>query len=386
MPEKILIVDDDLETLRLVGLMLQRQGYQVTSAHNGTEALSMARNEQPDLIVLDIMMPDMDGYEVTRRLRNETATTVTPILMFTAKSQVDDKVKGYESGVDDYLTKPVHPAELVAHIKALLSRVKVRTGPAPAIDRGYTLGVIAAKGGLGVSTLALNLALAMHERSKVSTIAAELRPGQGTWAIDLKLTNPEGLNNLIHCRPADITANVVEKELVRTTYGVRLLLASSRARETDSLNYGPQMEAVIQQLSLMAQLVILDIGTSFHPMLDRILPQLNEIIVITEPQPSSVERTRFLIDDLIARGFGKSKPLTVMVINRVRADVVLSANQIQEKIGQPIAMIVPPAPEQAFYAATRSIPLIEIQKEGLVSQQYFRMADMLAQRIKIQGG
>lgn len=94
MPEKILIVDDDLETLRLVGLMLQRQGYQVALAHNGAEALSMARNEQPDLIVLDIMMPDMDGYEVTRRLRNETATTVTPILMFTAKSQVDDKVKG----------------------------------------------------------------------------------------------------------------------------------------------------------------------------------------------------------------------------------------------------------------------------------------------------
>ncbi|MEM5776656.1 MAG: response regulator, partial [Anaerolineaceae bacterium] len=207
MPEKILVVDDDLETLRLVGLMLQRQGYQVAAAHNGAEALAMARNEQPDLIVLDIMMPDMDGYEVTRRLRNETATTVTPILMFTAKSQVDDKVKGYESGVDDYLTKPVHPAELVAHIKALLTRVKVRTGPTPSLDRGYTMGVIAAKGGLGVSTLALNLALAYHERTKINTIAAELRPSQGTWAIDLKLTNPEGLNNLLHCRPADITAN-----------------------------------------------------------------------------------------------------------------------------------------------------------------------------------
>jgi DNA-binding response OmpR family regulator len=384
MPEKILIVDDDLETLRLVGLMLQRQGYQVASAHNGAEALSMARNEQPDLIVLDIMMPDMDGYEVTRRLRNETATTVTPILMFTAKSQVDDKVKGYESGVDDYLTKPVHPAELVAHIKALLSRVKVRTGPAPSRDRGYTLGVIAAKGGLGVSTLALNLALSFHERTKLSTIAAELRPSQGTWAIDLKLANPEGLNNLIHCRAADITTAVVEKELVRTTFGVRLLLASSRARDTDQLNYGPQMEAILQQLSSMAQMVILDIGTSFHPMLDRILSQLNEIIVITEPQPSSVERTRLLIDDLVARGFGKPKLLTVMAINRVRADVVLSANQIQEKIGQPIAMMVPPAPEQAFYAATRSIPLIEIQKEGLVNQQFYRMAEMLAQRVQNQ--
>ncbi|HWQ05192.1 MAG TPA: response regulator [Longilinea sp.] len=384
MPEKILIVDDDLETLRLVGLMLQRQGYQVASAHNGIEALTMARNEQPDLIVLDIMMPDIDGYEVTRRLRLETATTVTPILMFTAKSQVDDKVKGYESGVDDYLTKPVHPAELVAHIKALLTRVKARTGPTPSLDRGYTLGVIGAKGGLGVSTLALNLALAFHERTKTGTIAAELRPSQGTWAIDLKLSNPEGLNNLLRCRPSDITSNVVEKELIRTTFGVRLLLASSRTRDTDQLNYGPQIEAIIQQLSLMAPFVILDIGTSFNPMLDRILPQLKELIVITEPQPSSVERTRFLIDDLTARGFGKSKLLTVMAINRVRADIVLSAAQMQEKLGQPIAMMIPPAPEQAFHAATRSIPLIEIQKEGLVSQQFFRIADLLAQRVTTQ--
>ena len=89
--------------------------------------------------------------------------------------------------------------------------------------------------------------------------------------------------------------------------------------------------------------------------------------MITEPQPSSVERTRFLIDDLTARGFGKSKLLTVMAINRVRADIVLSASQMQEKLGQPIAMMIPPAPEQAFHAATRSIPLIEIQKEGTLS-------------------
>ncbi len=364
--------------------MLQRQGYEISAANSGSQALGLARSESPDLIVLDIMMPEMDGLQFSQRVRKDPAIAAIPILMFTAKSQVDDKVKGYESGVDDYLTKPVHPAELVAHIKALLTRVKVRTGPTPSVDRGYTLGVIAAKGGLGVSTLALNLALAFHERTNINTIAAELRPSQGTWAIDLKLSNPEGLNNLLHCRPTDITVNVVEKELIRTTYGVRLLLASSRTRDTDSLNYGPQMEAIIQQLSLMAPFVILDIGTSFHPMLDRILPQLSEAIVITEPQPSSVDRTRFLIDDLVARGFGKSKLLTVMAINRVRADVVLSASQIQEKIGQPIAMMIPPAPEQAFYAATRSIPLIEIQKEGLVSQQYYRMADLVSQRIKTQ--
>jgi len=108
MTEKILIIDDDLDTLRLVGLMLQRQGYSITAATNGEQGLTKALEEKPDLILLDVMMPDMDGYEVTRRLRKNPITVSTPILLFTAKSQLDDKVIGFEVGADDYLTKPTH--------------------------------------------------------------------------------------------------------------------------------------------------------------------------------------------------------------------------------------------------------------------------------------
>lgn len=122
MTEKILIIDDDIDTLKLVGLMLERQGYQIAVASNGTIGLSKAASEQPDLILLDVMMPDMDGYQVTERLRSDPSLAHIPIVMFTAKTMVDDKVKGFESGVDDYLTKPSHPAELTAHVKAVLSR------------------------------------------------------------------------------------------------------------------------------------------------------------------------------------------------------------------------------------------------------------------------
>src|SRR5574337_725293 len=99
MSEKILIVDDDLDTLRLVGLMLQRQGYQISAATNGEQGITKAIEENPDLVLLDVMMPDMDGYEVTRRLRRNPTTKSIPILMFTAKTQLDDKVTGFEVGV-----------------------------------------------------------------------------------------------------------------------------------------------------------------------------------------------------------------------------------------------------------------------------------------------
>ena len=119
MPQKILIADDDVETLRLIGLMLQRQGFEIAAASNGAQALEMACTVSPDLIILDVMMPDMDGYQVTRQLRQDATTAEIPILMFTAKTQVEDKVTGYEAGVDEYITKPIHPAELVASRKVL---------------------------------------------------------------------------------------------------------------------------------------------------------------------------------------------------------------------------------------------------------------------------
>ena len=126
MPEKILIIDDDVETLRLVGMMLQKQGFEILAASNGLQGIETAHDVHPDLIVLDVMMPDMDGFEVTKRIRSQAETLTIPILMFTAKNQVDDKVIGFEAGVDDYLTKPIHPAELVAHVKSLLARSRTR--------------------------------------------------------------------------------------------------------------------------------------------------------------------------------------------------------------------------------------------------------------------
>ncbi|MBC8171064.1 MAG: response regulator, partial [Anaerolineae bacterium] len=111
MSEKILVVDDDIDSLKLIGLMLQRQGYEVIAANTGGQALARVHNDHPDLIILDVMMPDMNGYEVCKRLRTNPDTQSIPIIMFTAKTLIDDKVAGFEAGADDYLTKPTHPAE-----------------------------------------------------------------------------------------------------------------------------------------------------------------------------------------------------------------------------------------------------------------------------------
>jgi two-component system KDP operon response regulator KdpE len=125
----ILVVDDEPNLLRLVRANLERIGYQVQTARSGPEALEKIRTETPDLVILDVMMPGMDGYTVCERIR---ATSSVPIIMLTAKSELSDKVRGFELGADDYLTKPFGPEELLARVKAVLRRTRQdETRPEP---------------------------------------------------------------------------------------------------------------------------------------------------------------------------------------------------------------------------------------------------------------
>ena len=121
MAEKILIVDDDLDTLRLVGLMLQRQGYNIVAATNGEQGLAKAFEEKPDLILLDVMMPEMDGYEVCRRLQADVKTREIPVIFVTAKADEQDEEFGLGLGAVDYITKPINPAIVRARIKTQLA-------------------------------------------------------------------------------------------------------------------------------------------------------------------------------------------------------------------------------------------------------------------------
>jgi len=129
--KQILVVDDDRNLRKIIATNLELAGYDVALAADGPEALQTLDHIQPDLVILDVMMPAMDGYEVARRIRRHPSSGNVPIIMLTAKSEVDDKVTGFESGVDDYMTKPFGPQELLARVKAKIRRVEVDSSLSP---------------------------------------------------------------------------------------------------------------------------------------------------------------------------------------------------------------------------------------------------------------
>ena len=133
MTDKILIIEDEVKIARTVRLYLEQNGYQVSVVHDGALALSALRKERPDLVLLDLMLPHVDGWEICRQMRRES---VVPIIMLTARSEESDKLIGLELGADDYITKPFSPREVVARVRAVLRRARGLIQPSSLLRLG----------------------------------------------------------------------------------------------------------------------------------------------------------------------------------------------------------------------------------------------------------
>lgn len=120
--EKVLVVEDEVDIAKLITLSLERNGYQVTVCHDGAEGLHQITSQTPNLVILDLMLPSMNGYQILREMQRDSRTHAIPVLMLTARGEVEDRIKGLESGADDYLTKPFSPKELNLRVKAILKR------------------------------------------------------------------------------------------------------------------------------------------------------------------------------------------------------------------------------------------------------------------------
>ena len=136
MKEKILIVDDEKDIVKMLDYNLKKEGYRTISCYNAEDALDLTDREHPNLIILDLMLPGMDGLEVCKTLKKEEKSARIPIIMLTAKTQEADKIVGLELGADDYITKPFSPRELVARIKAVLRRTQEKQELAEVVEIG----------------------------------------------------------------------------------------------------------------------------------------------------------------------------------------------------------------------------------------------------------
>jgi DNA-binding response OmpR family regulator len=377
MPAKILIVDDDLQSLKLIGLMLQRRGYLIDAARGGAQALAKADADVPDLVILDVMMPDMDGLEVCRRLRADPKTSRVPIIMFTAKILVSDKVDGFQAGADDYLTKPIHPNELAARVETALQRSLQIQPPPPLADAGQVIGFFGVKGGVGTTTLALNVAAALvNTPAPRRVILADLQSSAANIAVQLSLDPSDGLSSLINYSPQEITPALAGQHLLRHASGIQLLLSGQDLRANLAALPTPQITAIINSLSQIGQLVLLDLGSTLDESTLASLNLCQRIVLALEPQRVAVTVAQNLIAQLDRRGI-PSQRLIIALINRTPGAVALDKRAIEDMLRLTVSSLLPPVPEVASQAANDANLIIQLQPGSLIADQFRSLAQRL---------
>jgi DNA-binding response OmpR family regulator len=372
---KILVVDDEPNVLRMVSYALHNEGYEVVVAQNGAEAISKVQAEAPDLVLLDVMLPDISGIEVCAQLRQMPEGIELPVIMLSAMSQVPDKVMGLEAGADEYVTKPITPGELLARIRALLMRYRQlhRASPKPT---GKVLGFIGAKGGVGTTTVALNVAAAfVYQQKKV--LAAEIRPNFGTFSAQLNLTRPQGLPNLLALDPVKIDEHEISSNLISLPTGLKVLVGPQGIADYRSIE--PQtLEQILAISSTMVDYLILDLPCDPSAANQVALRRCDFVGFVIEPEPSALASGVIALEQMRSWGVYGSR-VGVIVVNRVPLSIPIKIEQLKNTLEYEVIGVIPTAAEAMITCQHSGLPLFFSQPTSNVSKVFSEITKRIAE-------
>jgi pilus assembly protein CpaE len=337
--ERVLVVDDEGQIRKLVQTYLARQGYVVTTANDGYEALRAVKASRPHLLITDVAMPNLNGLELTRRLRAEAATARLPIVMLSAKKQADDILAGYAQGADEYVAKPVELAVLAAKIELLLKRSGVSEGQAgaPPIVKGRVAVLLHGKGGIGATTLAVNAALALASTMiyRVSILDLSLEFANAGMLMDLKPQRT--LADLSDVRIEDMSEDLFALFVARHASGVQLVTGADRP-ELAELVTVPAVHHALDRLKAMSDYLLVDTGATFTQHTLAAVDGADILLVITSAHLASMKAAQDIFTVLDKLGIPAAR--TLLVLNRITGSG-LATDQITRFFGRKPDVIVP---------------------------------------------
>jgi pilus assembly protein CpaE len=329
---KILVVDDDVNMLRLIEFVLTRAGHSAHTAKDGDEGLVLAYSDPPDLAIVDIMMPRINGYEFCRRIRQDPRTERTPILVLSARSQQIDREASLAAGANDFMAKPVSPAELVAQVEEMLAAI-------PALRRGAgrALACFSLRGGAGVTSLAVNLSVALAFARRQEVPLVDLAPLGGHAALMLSLNAKNNWPELLSGGD-ELTARQLKSYLARHSSGVRVLASPLNPSQAKTLSAG-QLQNLLKTLRQSFNRIVLDLPPLFSELTAVALSNADRILLVTTPEASAIQSTTITLDALAQMGI--KDEMVMVVLNQVFAQGALEPQEVQKGIKRPLAAVIP---------------------------------------------
>jgi pilus assembly protein CpaE len=331
MAGKVLVVDDDASVQRLLQYTLRQEGYEVVVAADGAEGLRLWQHESPALVLLDVSLRGIDGYEVAARIRAEEGEGHVPIIMLTAERDVQQKVRALRAGADDYLIKPFHPAELLARMKSLLARFAPSDSLVGRPPLGRIHAYYGAKGGVGTTTIAINAAIALRGLGRsVCLVDGNLQFGDHRVFLDLGLDR-KSISDVAAAPTID--TDLLKSILVTHESGVDLLLAPP-SPETAEVVTNRHMHVILEQLRDLYDYVIVDIDKRLDDLNLGVLDMADTIFVVMTADLSCLKNVRLVLETIGHLGYSAGK--LRLVLNRANAFTGISRKNAESALRRTI--------------------------------------------------
>ncbi|MCB0208774.1 MAG: response regulator [Anaerolineae bacterium] len=363
----ILIIDDDQDILRLLEFAFKRSGHSVSISANGIDGLQLAEIEEPDLVVCDVMMPKMTGYDFCRQARQKPALKEIPIVIFSARFQPIDRQTALDAGATEYLAKTVAPDVLISHIEALLPQSQTSVS-------GGAIGIFSLKGGTGVTSIAVNLALAFTLAQKSNTVLADLATMGGHAALMLGVRPTSSAAKLLSTNDHNLTLEVIQPYLVKHETGVQLL-ASLPAFNEQNLP-SDRLLPLLKSLKSGFTCTIVDNPCLLDAQGSPILKMLDKIILVLSPDMPSIQSTVIALQGLARLNVPDSK--ITLVINQTTPHHAVPVQTIQKVLKRPIALAIPYEPDMVK-AVNNGKPLLLSSPQTQAAAAIAKLASILFQ-------
>ena len=353
MSAKILVVDDSALMAKMAQDQLAAEGYQVETAPNGPSALTIAESWEPDLVLLDVMMPEMDGFEACRRLRKMKATSSVPIIMLTSISNIEAKKTGFAAGANDYITKPFEPAELLLRVAAQLKRAQMLPAEV-ARPTGKVIALFSLRGGAGCTSLAVNVAIGIGRLWGTPVPLLDLALPIGVCDSMLNQRPQYRLDDLVTRPVEELDGEVIDGFLTSETRHVRLLAGFDDPVMAEKLTEN-LTSFIIEHLRQRYAHLVLDLAHDFSQPTIAALDLADVIVVPITPDLSSARLTQAALKVFEALGY-QDDPF--LIHNRTFPDQGIDRTQLDKFFKRPIQLLIPYIEGVWGEAINKGIPVI----------------------------
>jgi pilus assembly protein CpaE len=363
---RILVIDDEPINHQLVSKALEDLDCQILSAENGASGIAYARTVKPDIIITDVIMPDINGYEVTRLLRREAQFFSTPIIVLTAQAGLKDKLHAFEVGADDYLSKPFEPAELAARISVLMRRLEIRATTAVAqqtTNLAKTIAVHSLRGGTGGSMLAVNLGLSLNNLWG-NTILLDLTMTAGQVALMLNKNLGRTWADVSHYKQGEVDFDVLKSIIGIHDSGLSFIAAPTFPDEGELLR-GETLLSILMMLKDGFQYIIADMPHDFSETSLGVLDASDVILLVGTPDMASVRAMAAALNAYTKLGYPVEKIRPVLNAPFPRSS--LSKGKIETALGVEFIATFPYVADQVVESINLGRPLVLDKPQELLS-------------------